>query len=287
MLVSNFILGRYSSLPQWRDSWYELQITNLDEIEVEFEIRCNFLRDSGWSDAAQYVRGEFGDLNTDRTLTTPFRWNGKCYSGSFNFRVRPKVCGLFRLRVFPPQELQQSYNNRYEVTGFTELFVPRRRQPGRFQLGPQVDHNVPVLLNARKHDYRIPDYVLASDRQVWTQWDGWQEFGRTLEGDDYSSEGIALASGKAHNEIVPQGAWQTQVEQIDVQIAALRQAIEGNKQNDFSGAREIADDNRLAALLDLLAEFDGSPRLIETINALLREMESRVRLERDPNAPPE
>ncbi len=285
MLVSNLILGRYTSLPKWRDSWYELQVTNLDDIEVEFEIRCSFLRDSGWADAWRYVRGAFGDLNTQPTLTTPFRWNGKCYSGSFNALIRPRVCGLFRLRVFPPQEQQQGYDRNYEVTGFVELLVPRRRQPGLFQLGPQVDHNVPVLLNARKIDFRIADYVLASDRPVWTQWDGWQDFGRTIEGDDYSSEGIALASGKAANEIVPQGSLLTQVEQLDLQVAALRAALAGGKQDDLVGARGIADEEKLAALLDLLTELDGAPRLVEAVNDLLRETGSRVRLERDPNAP--
>ncbi len=281
MLVSNLILGRYVSLPKWRDTWYELQITNLDEIEVEFEIRCSFLRDSGWVDAWRYVEGRFGDLNTQPTMITPFRWNGKCYSGSFNARIRPRVCGLFRLRVFPPQKMQHSYDRDYELTGFVELLVPRQRQPGTLLLGPQVDHNVPVLLNARKNDYRIPDYVLASDRPVWTQWDGWQDFGRTLEGDDYSSEGITLASGKAENEIVPQGSLLTQVAEIGLRAAALRAAITDNKQNDLAGARGLDDDNRLAALLDLLTELDGEPRALETINELLRETGSRVRLDRN------
>jgi hypothetical protein len=161
--------------------------------------------------------------------------------------------------------------SQYEVTGFTELLVPRRREPGRFLLAQQIDHNVPVLLNARKHDLRIADYVLASDRQVWTQWEGWQDFGRTLEGDNYSSEGITLASGKAQNEIVPQGSLWTRVEDMDLRIAALREAIGGGKQDDFAGARGLNEEEKLAALLDLVAELDNTPELIERVNALLRD----------------
>lgn len=284
MLVSNLILGRYSALPKWRDTFYQLQVTNLDDVEIEFEIKCHVLRNSGENWVVDHLRGDFNDFNVQNTVITPFRWDGRSYSNSTRAIIRPHVCGLFTLRVYPPQEKQFSGDRDYELTGFVELSVPRRRPPGEFRLGPQVSHPVPVLLNARKVDYRLPDRVPASDRPVWSMIDGFVDFGFTLEGDNYSSEGIALAGGKAEALIEPDGALRFGVVNG---IAAIRAAMNDGKQDGLSGARGLPEAERAAALLDLLLDLSTAPGQYVAINDFLRDSGSRLRLERDPNPTPD
>jgi len=90
-------------------------------------------------------------------------------------------------------------------------------------------------------------------------------------GDDFSSEAVALATGKAENVVEAEGWTMKGV------LPFVNDVREGKLQpKKISGAKLLPEEERPAALVDLLLGLPGTREEMDALNAFLAEHGSRV-----------
>jgi hypothetical protein len=265
VLVSNFTIGQGSEMGA-RRSVYCLQITNLEAVDVEFLFEC-FVTPAatagGDPETTPITKGETGFASTyfeaTQVSSTPGPLRFSQYGSSARGQTRvPVPAGLSRrVRLWSDSRL----------SGYVTLRVPASRRPGGFALTRQLRELVHVLLHASHESYRpsrpLLPLVNADDEDV-----------ASSIGGDKSSAAVALASGKAENEIEAEG-WS--VSGVADFVASLRDGA--FDEDDLRGGSDVPDDQRVVAMLDLLSGLDASREELEQINQLLAESEASVRLE--------
>ena len=94
-------------------------------------------------------------------------------------------------------------------------------------------------------------------------------------GDDFSSEAIAISTGKAENEIVADGFTLKDVAPFFDNLKHGR--LDPKK---LTGAKFVPEQDRVAALADLLLGLPADKADIDALNAYLAEQGSRVALKK-------
>jgi hypothetical protein len=262
-LVSNFTIGKQGD----RTTKYRLQVTNLEQIPIEFLFE------------AHVVLGEDDDIGL---VADSLSVRGYHFREGVPPEPRSESLGDVRgsvaratlrafTRIWLPSDASGLVSLEYagsELSGYAALRVPAARLRGRFELFPQTQGTVRVLLHASHVGYRPPKSGYISDLE------GRSIGHQTVGLDDADAEAIALASGKAENEIEAEG-WR--LEGVSDFLERLHDgdvSVEG-----FAGARDLQEEDRAPALLDLLAGIADDHDGISALNAYLDRSGSRLRLE--------
>lgn len=191
MIVSNFVLRFTDRASSLMDIRYSLQITNLEEQAIDFIIECHVSPPEGEPSPVHYV-SNFIRASFNSGLTNPissFR-QGNIVLLRYYVGVGARLSALFDLKT------EDTFGRL--LKGFIVIRVPpiRSDQGGFFPI-PQVYHPVRVLLHARREESRWYDLYARDleDRLVM----------RVPTGLHTSSEAMAIATGRAENEITPEG----------------------------------------------------------------------------------
>jgi hypothetical protein len=291
MLVSNFEVAWLDSAEGRRDETrYELQVTNLYQRSLAFQVRCLATPVEGLffgSPATLDVSG--GWLRYDELAPSPD--TGK--ASQWMARIEPGESSTFRLL--------KRFRDWDVIRGTVELRVPALRpwvemsktNPYPYEYGlpqPQTDEPVPVLLHARRIDIH----------EAQSMQDEYRTRGHVGEG--YSSEAVALASGQALVEIQPSNPFVMTADEIRTRsgwtTAGPREpefpsgesggagSEAGPKEGRMDGALAIPAEERVPALLDLLASLGDDPAAAQAVNDILDHLGVPVRLrhQHDPSA---
>jgi hypothetical protein len=283
MLVSNFEVCWLSSAEGRRDETrYELQVTNLYRRPLSFRVRCYATPPSGLffgKPATAALQG--GWLRYDELAPTPDIGNPSQWTA----RIEPRESSTFRLlkRV-------RDWN---VIRGTVELLVPALRpwtdvtktNPNSYEYGlpeAQTDEPVPVVLHARRIDIH-EEQTRSDDYRT----------GAHL-GAGYSSEAVALATGKALVEIEPSQPFVLGAADIREHLGWATAGPDepstppggsggagsapGGREPRWGGALAIPDEERVPALLDLLASLDDDPDVARLVNDTLERLGVAVRL---------
>ena len=95
---------------------------------------------------------------------------------------------------------------------------------------------------------------------------------RTIE----RTEPLHVSTGKAENEIKPEGLKKLSVENLEYAIDAVKAT--GVEAGDYRGAELVADQDRVGALIELLCEMGDDPVLTRAINKVLDEQQAAIRV---------
>src|SRR5262245_1703506 len=176
MLVSNFIVG-WEARISWYETSYQLQITNLEFLALHFQVDCQFVITGTEAITARDETGLWGSFEGDQlpSPAQPFKMTGPRTASGVQ-KIPARTSAIFYVHL-----------TRYRDTkavGFVKLSIPALTLPCEFRRTTQVHNPVSVLLHASsKHEKRPLQ-------------------GRGMaEAVDVSYEPIALASGKAENQI--------------------------------------------------------------------------------------
>lgn len=282
MLVSNFEVSWLNSAEGRRDETrYELQVTNLYERALSFQVQCYATPPEGLffgSPATMAVSG--GWIRYDEFAPVPD--TGK--ASQWTALIQPRESSTFRLL--------KRFRNWDVIRGSVELLVPALRpwaeatktNPRAYEYGlptAQTDEPVPVLLHARRIDIH----------EAQSLQDEYRNRGHVGEG--YSSEAVALAQGKALVEIEPSTPFVMTADEIRDQTwttAGPREpevtpgesggagSESGQWEGRFDGALAIPPEERVPALLDLLASLGDDPAAAQAVNDILDDLGVPVRL---------
>jgi hypothetical protein len=232
MLVSNFSVGyRSTNTSYTEETRYSLQITNLDPAEIRFTLEFHISLPERESHPVAYVSSV---LQADGLYLT-FARRPTVVAGRGDLTIASKGSVTVTLR--------KTVRDDRELMGFVILRVPPAHAPGSFRPGPQADHDVEVLLHARREDRRPSRTVGVVDPQGVIPY-------RTGIGDNYSSESVAISTGRAANEISPEG-------RLLFGVGVVQRFVEGLASGEIDpkavrGMELLPDDERIPALLDLL-----------------------------------
>jgi hypothetical protein len=259
MLVSTFEIRRHDHERQR----YRLFVTNLESKDFEYLIEFHGEKTSSPSFS--------GFTNLSFTLDDP------TVEDSVVFLRNPHVYGpngSLRRFTIPAQrtallELYPPGPNRGDSRGFVVLRLPTKApsaKTGTVSQIPQSDDPVRVLLEAESHVTRVPESFEAGNTGViLARSDGMTH--------PYALS-IALASGKAESLIEPEGV--SRIREID--SVSIRDILDQVTGRSYIGAEVIPEENRLAALLELLSQTDTGQSTIEHLNSLLAEAGISIRL---------
>jgi hypothetical protein len=265
MLVSNFSLARYPYKTDFREQTrYGLQITNLDDAELEFAVECHISVPEGETAPLAYMTGNvLARFDRGGVAYLTLARQGAVVKGEIRVRIPPKASANYLL--------EKTTTDQRELSGFIVLRVPGVRPLGMFRLSPQADHAVRVLLHAHRTDCRVGRVYSALDMEGRAHL-------RTAVGDSYSSESVQLASGHGENEIVPEQLGFLQVGAV----SKYREALKAGHvtQADVQGAALLPEEERVPALLDLLVAVASSAKDVEATNEFLAQNKVKLRLHR-------
>jgi len=255
MLVSNFYVGyNETSWPggQRTAAGYALQITNLESRPIEFEIECRITRLFG-----------HGPGQSDKSFLTSL-FGGRVWRkdalgryATDRWEIDANGVGEWRLamsggRVTWPWGWAWDERRIFDVLGYISLRVPVRRADAYpYGLVPQSGDPVRVLLSAWREDqWLVPE---PSD-QVQSS----------------SVSAIPLATGKAFNEISPD----LSIYFRDVSVTGFLDTMTTRKaMTDVPrGAMDLAEEDRVPALVDLLGALARDDREIQALNQLLQDL---------------
>jgi hypothetical protein len=267
MIVSNFTLAQYAQRKDYRDATsYLLQVTNLDTQDITFAVDCYFSSPPDDYLSYLYLLGGIAPpvlIYNPYEFVIPFRRLQNEAVMTYSLAIRAGATQTFALT--------KTVRDDRELQGHIELRVPTTRV-GRLVRMPQALHNVPVLLHARREDTRHPEVTGIREPSGVVPY-------TSSTGDNYSSEAVALASGKAENEIVPDGAVSLfEGSAVSKFIADLNTGK--IKPSEIAGAALLPDQERVPALIDLLDSLSADED-IDALNTFLRERGTRLRLQRD------
>jgi hypothetical protein len=255
LLVSNFVLFKDPEGTMYSDDTrYSLQITNLEDKPVEYLVECYF-------------------SHSDRTLVQnsvvastsgTYRRKGDVIRGSYQLPIPAKESKYFTLRLQPESKAE------LELLGFLELSLPPLRSSRSLRLVAQFPHPVKVLLHPRREDRRRNRVTGIVDPQGVIPY-------HTSQAEDYSSEAIAISTGQAENEIQPTG-----LPIYENLVAQFRESWRSGalEPGSIQGASMLPEEERAAALLDLLLGLSHTDSEMGALNELLAEEGSEVRLRR-------
>jgi uncharacterized protein YkwD len=263
MVVSDFEIQRTRDGQAIHDTRYRLQITNLEEQEIEFILESHITPPEGISAPFGYLQAALQDsISWASSPHGTLRAEGPVYVLSLPFRIGPQLSATYELNTRTVDDTV--------LRGFTVLRVPTKRRQGglsRWSLGvAQLDHPVRVLLDASRHEFRdgFSGYVQDLEgRSVY----------RTTVGDWASARAIAISSGRAENEIPPE----------EFSIGSISKFEEHIHRSDadasaFRGAQLLPLTERIPALLDLLGAVKSDAASVRTLNTILQEIGTDVRL---------
>lgn len=239
---------------------YRLHVTNLEEVTLEYLVEY-------WYHPLGNLRikpSEFREVQATRSM------GSGVFCATHRFSLAPQQTGIVELRW--TGDGSRSVN----LSGHVKMRLPRRRTPeSRGGLRPQFDRPVRVLLHAEAVTETMPE---LSWRSSYQDKDGYVigrggSVGKVSPLQDVAS--IALASGKAHNELPPDGAFVIGRDALATVTAGLQQGAEGR----IRGATEdLPDHDRADALLELLAEIRPERATLDDLNALLVRVGSHLQV---------
>jgi len=234
--------------------YYNLYVSNLENMLLHYVVEY-------WhratSDGVHVTPGRFRDVQ--RTISPQHG----VFVATHGFALMPHETAVITLRGSEPQPVD------VDIAGHVRLRVPRVRPEGeqKVRLGAQADSPVKVMLHAET----VTDVKLSSSERG-----GFRDMKGYVLG-QYGSVGalsnlrtgvgLALASGRALNEIIPDGSFV-----IDKQaLARTSRLTEGLPAAGRKGAtHDLADEDRAEALVELLSELGGDGDTIHEVNRILR-----------------
>jgi hypothetical protein len=267
LLLCNFDLGGSASYK--RGTVFRLTVTNLHDESLRFLVefhhrpKVQLANVTGEPPAIRY-----------RTVT-------KALSVHTGYRADPDVVTGWSLGLDPSEtrDLSVQAVDDHESVSITKAGHVVLRLPtgsalrSGYRLAPQAAMPVPVLVSATRLDYRssyqagiveptgiIPYHMSAPD--------------------DLATSEVPLSTGKAHNDVDPEGLI---VGSID-DIRDLITVVEGHQLE--SAGRRVAEtgielwepQRRVVALLQLLDGLDPSREEVDAINEVLSDHGTRVKL---------
>jgi hypothetical protein len=268
MIVSNFAIASRSERRAVRFTKYALQITNLEDQEIEFAVECHVCSHEGQGLATSYLN----DVVRMSIQSEPFKRRGNVRAAQGFVRIGAKCSILYELS----REGRQEFRDDVEIRGFIVLRVPPASTLAeRYFRQPQTDHAVKVLLHARREDVRndVPRQAINTDGFL-------SEWFFPLSG-VYSSEAIAISSGRAENDLKPEGRSVLGVGSIrDLHTRWTAGQLEAD---ELVGARDLEEKEQAAKLVDLLLALRGGTDDLEALNQLLAVCDAEVRVRQMPS----
>lgn len=280
VLVSNFNIGWLqvegadeSSARLLRQTVYCLHVTNLEDEHLQFQFEFEV-------DVGGYPMSKADLLNLYWVNVEPSSY--KLFEGQIRFTlVRDHPSGATRWRGARSLYLTSRQSARFVLgtyaegwrTGHVRLRVPPARRPDRFAIGRQtIGATARVLLHA-SHD--IDTFRADHFGWKWVQ-DRWFT-GRSLDYTpaDRTSSSVALSTGKAENEIPAEDF-------LSVTVSEFLEQLNSGDLDVLSveGSTDLPDEERGAALLDLLAGLDASRKEVDALNRFLDQQGSHLRITR-------
>jgi hypothetical protein len=179
---------------------YSLQITNLEDQAIDFIIECHVTPPEGEPAPVHYVSNFVrASFNSGPVIPSSSFRQGNVVLLRYYVSVGARLSALFELNT------EDSFSRL--LKGFIALRVPAiRSDQGRSFPIPQIDHPVRVLLHARREESRWSDLYIRDldDRYVM----------RVPTGLHTSSEAVAISTGRAENEITPEGLRMFEVDAV-------------------------------------------------------------------------
>ena len=218
------------------------------------------------------------------------------YTAGVRFPVGARKTG--RIGIEPPEVFRGFRNiGTSQATGLTRLegyvtlrLPPARTDTRRFVRQPQADRPVRVLVNPETRTLNVSGVQqvdIYDDPPPVT----FQTFGGPLTYDEppvkrgftwvpgkivERTEPLHIGTGKAENELEPEGARSLRVE--DVEYA--REAVNAGHLETigYRGAETVPEPDRAGALIELLCEVGQDPALTAAINQGLTDQQAAIRL---------
>lgn len=197
--------------------------------------------------------------------------------------MEPAVQPGGRFSMFRPRASSPLDN----LEGYVSLSLPVRRPVrGRLLSEPQSLTPVRVLLNPETR---------TINRSGGQRMDIWEDDPPVSTGEFYPTvdpplrqsgftyvpaetieriEPLHVATGKAENELTPDGGAGMTVESVRYALASL----ESDEPGDYTGAAPVAGEDRAGALLELLMDIGDDPEVARLVNQALERHQARVRL---------
>lgn len=234
--------------------YYNLYVSNLEDISLQYVVEY-------WHRAT--FNGVHIAPSRFRDVERTFSPQPGVVVATHGFALAPHETAVITLRASDAQSVG------VDIAGHVRLRVPRVRPEGNttVRLGAQAGSPVKVMLQAET----VTDVQLASSEQAgFRDRDGYVvgRFGSVGALSNLrTAVGLALASGRALNEIAPDGSFV-----IDKQLLAVaNRAAEGALPAPAKkgATQDVADEDRAGALLELLAELGGDGDTIREVNRIL------------------
>ena len=269
MIVSNFCIGARVFEKRTRYTGYTLQITNLEAVDLEFLFEVFVTPVAAEQPVFVPSHVPMSDVEFNRVKNSV-----RSNPGPLHFSIAKNVVhGQVRVPI-PAQSSRRVWLDNagawewHSAAGYVGLRLPAGRSRDRYKLDVQIDQPARVLLHANHESYRPGRRLNISDFHGVVHY-------YSAMGDDYSAENVTIASGRAENEIPPEG-WM-----FEGAAEFLKALKDGKLQmRDQRGAQDLPDDERPAALLDLLLGFGTNREQVDLINELLTRYKAPVRLKR-------
>jgi hypothetical protein len=235
--------------------YYNLYVSNLEDMWLQYVVeywhRATF-------DGVHVTPGRFRDVQ--RTVSPQHG----VFVATHGFALLPHETAVITLRVATePQPVD------VDIAGHVRLRVPRVRPEGQqnVRLVAQATGPVKVMLHAET----VTDVELSSSEKG-----GFRDMKGYAVG-HYGSVGslsnlrtavgLAVASGRALNEIRPDGSFIIDKESL-ARVNRLAEALPAQVRK--GATQDLADEDRAEALVELLAELRGDGDTLREVNRILR-----------------
>jgi len=291
---------------------YTLHLTNLEDTRLDYlvtfvvTVRIPLMSSGPATGEVERFARFTGD---GFSVEQPFRpsavgkaspFDGATYTAGVRLRVGARRTGT--IAIEPPVSfgfglMGARTPSLTRLEGYVTLRLPpARTNTRRFFMQPQADRPVRVLLNPetrtinlaigqRMDIYNDEPPVQGSLASLWGGIDVANSYdpppvkrgfallpSRTTE----RTEPLHLASGKAENELEPEGSRLITAEGLEYAIASL--PADGVDASEYRGAELVADQDRAGALIELLCELDNDPALAGAINQVLEKQQAAIRI---------
>ena len=188
MLVSNFEVLITDNKNTRQETTYELLVTNLEDIDIEFllEIHAAFIN-------LRYGSANMADLSVgvidgDFVSESPMQKDTHEFLRSIYFVIPAKATTLVRL----------SHVVSLQIRGYLNLRVPPVRNRLHYLINTQQSTPVKVLLEASRQDF-------FNSFNIDVRGENHNPAYKMFVNSQFTRQCVAIASGKALNEIEPEG----------------------------------------------------------------------------------
>ena len=241
--------------------YYNLYVSNLEDMLLQYVVeywhRATF-------NGVHIAPGRFRDV--ERTFSPQHG----VFVATHGFALLPHETTVVTLRVATDSQTVD-----VDIAGHVRLRVPRVRPEGeqKVRLVAQATSPVKVILHAET----VTDVELSSsEKGGFTDMKGYA-VGRYGSVGSLSNlrtaVGLALASGRALNEIAPDGSFIIDKESL-ARVNRLAEALPAPARR--GATQDLADEDRAQALLELLAELRGDGDTLREANRILRDAGAAV-----------